>query len=850
MIKNFYFCEYFKYMTGHDPFGWQERLFNLFVDGKIPRICDIPSGLGKTSVIAIWLLAFAKTVQDGTNHIPRRLVYVVNRRTIVDQATQEAMKLKVSLENKNEIKDIADTLRHMSVLEAKSPIAISTLRGQLADNDEWRIDPSKPAIVIGTVDMIGSRLLFSGYRCGFKSKPIHAAFLGQDVLLIHDEAHLEPAFQSMINTIEKEQKRCDEYCKFKVMELTATSRSINCDVDRFRLLDSEKVGIPKDRITAKKRICFHEVNDKIEDKVSDIAIGLKESNKTVLIYLRKIEDLKKVKKKLKGCNVQILTGTVRGKERDDLVSNDSIFARFMPVPKVTPQVGTVYLICTSAGEVGIDISKADYLICDVTPFDSMAQRFGRVNRFGNMDARIDIVYLSNLFESKKEFDKACYKTLLLLYKLPEVQDDENYKYDACPEAISLLSESERMDAFTPSPVIIPTTDILLDKWAMTSIRGSLPGRQAVASWLHGKSKWEWEKEWESSETYVAWRSEVKIISNDTIGIPDDILNDYPLKPHELLRDKTSRVFKELEKIKKRHSNELVWVISNDEIKRMSVVEIKKNDIKNCTILLSPEVGGLDKGGVLDGSKEYSNSISYDISDEWIDYNGNKIRCRVFDDEEPLDGMKLLRRIDLNPEIDDEEDISSTHKYWDWYIRPYSSKKYSNKEQSLEEHLKLSKYYAEKLVSKIGINGNEAKAIVYSAGHHDTGKNRKIWQRSVGNYDYPNIILAKSNGKMNSNKLFNYRHEFGSMLDIFNDAEFVEFDDDVKDLVLHLVAAHHGRARPIFSENEIFDQQSSDDDIRLIATPISVRFAKLQQKYGRWGLAYLESIVRAADSMAS
>ena len=38
------------------------------------------------------------------------------------------------------------------------------------DNREWLDDPAAPAIVVGTVDMIGSRLLFEGtaflVRCG------------------------------------------------------------------------------------------------------------------------------------------------------------------------------------------------------------------------------------------------------------------------------------------------------------------------------------------------------------------------------------------------------------------------------------------------------------------------------------------------------------------------------------------------------------------------------------------------------------------------------------------------------------------------------------------------------------
>jgi CRISPR-associated endonuclease/helicase Cas3 len=43
-----------------EPFPWQEELFAMFTEGKIPSCCDIPTGLGKTSVIAIWLLALAK----------------------------------------------------------------------------------------------------------------------------------------------------------------------------------------------------------------------------------------------------------------------------------------------------------------------------------------------------------------------------------------------------------------------------------------------------------------------------------------------------------------------------------------------------------------------------------------------------------------------------------------------------------------------------------------------------------------------------------------------------------------------------------------------------------------------
>ena len=42
---------------GDTPFPWQEELLARFAAGKIERSVDIPTGLGKTGVMAIWLVA-------------------------------------------------------------------------------------------------------------------------------------------------------------------------------------------------------------------------------------------------------------------------------------------------------------------------------------------------------------------------------------------------------------------------------------------------------------------------------------------------------------------------------------------------------------------------------------------------------------------------------------------------------------------------------------------------------------------------------------------------------------------------------------------------------------------------
>jgi CRISPR-associated endonuclease/helicase Cas3 len=96
----------------------------------------------------------------------------------------------------------------------------------------------------------------------------------------------------------------------------------------------------------------------------------------------------------------------------------------------------------------------------------------------------------------------------------------------------------------------------------------------------------------------------------------------------------------------------------------------------------------------------------------------------------------------------------------------------------------------------------------------------------------------------------FRHEFASLLDAQEDAAFQTLEDDMQDLVLHLIAAHHGRGRPHFNSDEAFDPNAQSTVADTLAIEVPRRFARLQRTYGRWGLAYLESLLRAADWAAS
>jgi CRISPR-associated endonuclease/helicase Cas3 len=856
------FAKRFEALTGNAPFPWQERLFLWFLSGKtLPADVSLPTGTGKTSIMAIWLLALAaKSSADSRQiSIPRRLIWVVNRRVVVDQATDEAARMRERINDPAivELDPIRSALMKLCGETSGDVLGISTLRGQFEDNAEWRGNPSRPAVIVGTVDMVGSRLLFSGYGVGFKTKPLHAGFLGQDALLVHDEAHLEPAFQKLLEAILEEQKRCGEFGTFHVMALSATSRGkkdANRANDVFELDEDDKKS-PSEiarRLGATKQVKPKPSKEKaaLADEIATQALTFEGSGCAVLVFVQSVEAVEEIVKKLPKDRKEQLTGTLRGLERDQLVTKD-LFRRFLPGPKTASP--TVYLVCTSAGEVGVNIS-ADHLICDLSPFDSMVQRFGRVNRFGDRDdTQIHIFHPAESDFKDDALDRRRRETLALLRKLDG---------DGSPKAIGELMKAEDCQAaFTPPPTILPATDILFDAWALTTIKGKLPGRPPVARYLHGVSD-------EPPETHVAWREEVGVITGDLLkqNPPGDLLEDYPLKPHEWLRDRSDRVHKRLSKLAERHPHEPVWLLADDGSVETStpdkepltlekVASGKKERIENCTVLLPPSAGGLSKGS-LDGDSDQAD----DVADEWPSADRPQPRIRVRDGSpqptEKIGKMRLIRTIDTDPR-DEEEldgDEAAGRRFWHWYELPKGADNDGSQRNtgSVEWQIHTDDVVgsATRIVEHLPLSDDLQKAIVLAAKFHDLGKRRPLFQTIIGNPQGVPLLAKSGKKKQPYNPNKNFRHEFASLLDAHKELDSPALCDQMKELVLHLVAAHHGRGRPHFPADEAFDPQATFAENFRLAAEVPQRFARLQRRYGRWGLAYLESLLRAADWDAS
>ncbi|HEY4245262.1 MAG TPA: type I-U CRISPR-associated helicase/endonuclease Cas3 [Lacunisphaera sp.] len=926
------FFTVFKDLTGNDPFPWQSALYERFVANDLPSTANIPTGLGKTSIIAIWLISLAQY----PDRVPRRLVYVVNRRTVVDQTTSEVERLRNAL-TKPELAEICNALESLCALPLPTPdtppLAISTLRGQFADNGEWCTDPSRPAVVVGTVDMIGSGLLFSRYSRGFKTRPLHAGFLAQDALLVHDEAHLEPTFQTLLNGIVAEQAHCTDPRKLRVIELTATNRTAAAKPfgldENLNNKDTDN-GTVKKRYNAVKRLSLVPVTkvedskDKanegtVRDKILQLALAKKESSRAVLVFVRSVEAAEKIAGDLSKAEqvVATLTGTMRGKERDELVSKNPVFQRFLPEANRTAGVRTVYLIATSAGEVGVNLS-ADDLVCDLSTYESMAQRFGRVNRFGERDdSEVSVVYRTNLqsnydeglakaksspnadtkidaYEKKNQSALRIIKTLALL-KSSKLDDS------ASPAALDKLDATERAAAFSPEPEQRVATGIQFDAWTLTSIREPIAARPPVAPYLHG------EAEWQPPETHVAWRQELDVLNTAELRAaypPAGLLDDFPLKPHELLRDTSERIFDRIIGVlsERQKDNEPLpdaWLVrengdveifplsrllsdqeaedddteaENEEGEGANVSDAKKAEkarknrvisrLADATLILPASLGGIDEKGLLTPDAVGDSKGKADVADI-VAKDATDKRHRVWGNTRDVPaGFRLIRIIDkliIKEDTDESDDSSVANRYWLWL----ETKNAARGEQRFTMDMQPETLAAHTgavianvtAIAKKLLPPDLSKLLVIAARLHDLGKDRASWQRNLGNLNYdpakPETTLAKSAlGMRPRNVAEHYRHEFGSLNDANKASEFAGLSDPERDIVLHIVAAHHGRARPHFPVDEIGDYANSTTSDAAIATETPRRFARVQKRFGRWGLAWLESLLRAADYAAS
>lgn len=917
------------------PFAWQLALLDRFLSSneELPQGLDIPTGLGKTSVMAIWLVARAM----GGGHLPRRLIYVVDRRVVVDQATSVAEGLRDFIES---------TPGAKQALGLSNPLPISTLRGQHVDNREWLENPALPAIIIGTVDMIGSRLLFEGYGVSRKVRPYHAGLLGADALIVLDEAHLVPPFEKLLERLSeqegdlqaKHQSDRNLIPSMKFLSLSATGRS---DKPAFGLTEEDlKSGTTTHtRLYAPKHLDFKSLGE--EDLAEALALHAWELSSQgkvavkIICFSDKRDDAEKAKaaieKKAKGdkkegvaathIDTQLIVGGRRVHERQG-TAQWLADHKFVASAKGRPERAT-FVFATSAGEVGIDLD-ADHMVGDLVAWERMVQRFGRVNRRGEGNASIIVVTLPDpkptkaeenaLKKADGERDKKEQKTIAA-YKqkiakaralicpfdlLPRAEQGIN----VCPAALrdlklsTLPNPDDEADnkirgekravlaaATTEAPLRPALSRPLVDAWAMTSLPQHT-GRPKVQPWLRG-----WVED--EPQTTVVWRCHMPFDRSGK-NTPDKIIRDFfgAAPPHtsEGLETETSRVLawlkKRAEAIQKSRSEvkkaspdsalpslrldeKFAVVLGQDgepsdpamtlESLLSNLSEKKSRDrlegrLADATLIVDARFAGLSKDGLLSDTEEAPKTL--DDGSEWLEsiHGEPAIRFQILEritgetEANPETAKGWRHRLRVPVETSVEGEVLRWLVVEKWRSDSTTSDDGSTgKWQTLTDHQNASVQKVRSIASQLALPKEFIRMLEVSARLHDEGKRAEKWQKAFkakpigGPY-------AKTPGPINQALLDGYRHEFTSLKHLADDAEFQSLSADLQDLALHLVAAHHGFARPLISTQGCSDAPPSLLESR--AREVALRFVRLQRRWGPWGLAWWESILRAADQQAS
>ncbi len=404
------FDRYFRDVHGQPPYPWQSRLTRKVLDeGRWPDVIDLPTGVGKTAVLDTAIFALAARPDIS----PRRIVFVVDRRIVVDQVYERArcIRDKIAAATGGVLADVQMLLRELTDAE---PLGVAALRGGVPIDGEWALRPEQPWVIVSTVDQFGSRLLFRGYGVSHRMRPVHAGLAGNDCLVILDEVHLSRAFAATLRDASSDgavplmrSVGGGLPRRFQVVEMSATPASESGW--RFELEDSDldQAQTLKQIATALKRAKLVEIggtrppHESVPKKVLEIVkqelpedeslnsslepAQLGDGERSVGVIVNRVQTARLTCDTLReaGIETYLVTGRMRPLDREQVLQDIS---ESVDPDRSEPLDQRTVVVATQAIEVGADFSF-DALISEAAPIDSLCQRLGRLDRRGTLAAR-------------------------------------------------------------------------------------------------------------------------------------------------------------------------------------------------------------------------------------------------------------------------------------------------------------------------------------------------------------------------------------------------------------------------------------------------------------------------------
>jgi CRISPR-associated endonuclease/helicase Cas3 len=499
------FPAFFRDVHGAEPFPWQHRLLHRVVRDGWPEVLDLPTGSGKTAALDVALFALALGIDASPRLAPLRIVYVVDRRTIVDQAFDRAVKIRDSLlRSSNEVTSRVRQ-RLVAISSDATPLRVALLRGGIARDDLWARTPDQPTIVVSTVDQVGSRLLFRGYGVTDSMKPVHAGLLGSDVLYLLDEVHLSQPFCETIAAAARYRSWAERPLPlpFVAVEMSATpgrhragSFALDDEDRRHPVLRARLVSAKRASLVSSPARAFLKELEKHSLSMLD------RPGATVAVVVNRVRTARELLAKLQqaapvGTSVHLLTGRMRPFDRNAV--ERGLSSRISAGRQRDSSDVPTIVVATQCIEAGADFDF-DGLVTECASLDALRQRFGRLDRLGRLNgsARAVIVARTDAFKDDPVYGDAIGRTWEWLSAQADHASADG-TVDFGNQALTVPEDADDRGLLPPkehAPVLLPSH---LDAWVQTS---PIPEPDPdIALWLHGPQRG-------VADVQVIWRADL------------------------------------------------------------------------------------------------------------------------------------------------------------------------------------------------------------------------------------------------------------------------------------------------------------------------------------------------------
>lgn len=920
------FDAFYEALNRRPPFPWQSRLADQVKrDGVWPKEIGIPTGLGKTACleIALWWLASQAGREPVRRTAPTRIWWIVNRRMLVDSTFDHARRIRDKLRHPESVgaeeavevlSAIADRLKSFSADPATAePIEVIRLRGGV--DSRRPTDPSRPSIILSTVPMYGSRLLFRGYGTWRSMRPIDAALAGIDSLVLVDEAHLAGHLIRLASALSdcttgSEEVLGPRRSRPQVIALTATGDA--SAHERFDLDHDDEI-----HPTVRKRLDAHKPL-KVVESSGDVGLRLAEATRNLLercphggasciVFANTPRTARAVFRRLEpifsseNSALVLLTGRTREWEAERTRHRilDPVNGMAATRDSNSGGEGHLIVVATQTLEVGADVD-AEYMVTEACGVRALTQRLGRLNRLGNFaDAKGIYVHVppprgkGRRSGNPDPWPVYGLEPVTVLQKLLAAADSETNTVSLPPRTVADIL-GEPGDDPGRAPEVLHG---ILYEWVKTT--NPPEGEAPVEPYFSGISGFD-------SSVSLIWRAHIPAVGDrlwprasddEAVSVPISEARQAFGDEEEILRLAIDGVTVENVTPDMRPGDVIVlacdrglldefgWEpgasspvpdltiaqfglpLNAEALRRLfknvtldPFVDISLKALVNRVLGLVPDDQDADTADIAEAVMELLHSLETAVpvgweESEWRDFLSSLSR-------EVVGGVKEVARLPIvhagteNVTSDDLDERSVVDRVTATELEAHGNA-VAARSSSIAEHLGLP---------------SELVKVVEMAGRlHDAGKSDRRFQRWLDPQQKSRVPLAKSDMKRHLWSQARVaagwprggRHEALSsrlIVDWMRNDE-TGLSASLCDLLMHVVISHHGSGRPVVppASDETFELVSTtikgkrvevEADLSLIDWDQPARFRQLNDRFGPWGLALIETIVRQADHAVS